>query len=44
VLAATGWPLSVRDPVTVTDPPTDNELSTLRSLRDGRVAAGGGVG
>ena len=33
VLAATGWPLRVREPLTTTDPPTDAELSELRALR-----------
>ena len=33
VLAATGWPLRVREPLAATDPPTDAELSELRALR-----------
>jgi glutaconate CoA-transferase subunit B len=36
VREATGWELRVREPVSVTEPPTDAELATLRSLRDGR--------
>ena len=37
VLAATGWPLRVRDPLTVTDLPSEQELHTLRELRAGNV-------
>jgi glutaconate CoA-transferase subunit B len=33
VRAATGWPLQVRDPLPVTEPPTDAELEALRGLR-----------
>jgi acyl CoA:acetate/3-ketoacid CoA transferase beta subunit len=44
VREATGWTLLVRDPVTVTEPPSDTELRTLRGLRDGRSAADRGVG
>jgi glutaconate CoA-transferase subunit B len=44
VRAATGWELLVREPVTVTEPPTDVELETLRSLRDGRLPSDRGVG
>jgi len=33
VLQATGWPLKIVDEVATSNPPTDNELSTLRDLR-----------
>jgi glutaconate CoA-transferase, subunit B len=33
VLAATGWPLRVREPLQVTEPPTERELEELRALR-----------
>jgi glutaconate CoA-transferase subunit B len=33
VLEATGWPLRVREPLEVTEPPTEQELEELRSLR-----------
>jgi glutaconate CoA-transferase subunit B len=33
--AATGWDLRVAEPVGVTDPPTDQELSLLRDLKKG---------
>jgi glutaconate CoA-transferase subunit B len=33
VLAATGWPLRVREPLPVTEPPTERELEELRALR-----------
>jgi glutaconate CoA-transferase subunit B len=33
VLAATGWPLRVRKPLQVTEPPTERELEELRALR-----------
>jgi glutaconate CoA-transferase subunit B len=33
VLAATGWPMRVRDPLEVTEPPTARELEELRALR-----------
>jgi glutaconate CoA-transferase subunit B len=33
VLAATGWPLRVREPLEVTEPPTAPELEELRALR-----------
>jgi glutaconate CoA-transferase subunit B len=33
VLDATGWPLRVREPLEVTEPPTARELEELRSLR-----------
>ena len=33
VLAATGWPLRVRKPLEVTEPPTERELEELRALR-----------
>jgi glutaconate CoA-transferase subunit B len=39
VLEATGWPLRVRDPLAVTEPVTERELSELRALR---VSANGG--
>jgi glutaconate CoA-transferase subunit B len=35
VRAATGWDLRVADPVGVTEPPTDQELSLLRDLKKG---------
>lgn len=35
VRAATGWELRVSDALTTTDPPTELELGTLRSLRSG---------
>ena len=44
VREATGWELLVREPVTATEPPTDLELETLRSLRDGRLPSDRGVG
>jgi glutaconate CoA-transferase, subunit B len=39
VLEATGWPLRVREPLEVTQPVTERELSELRALR---VSANGG--
>jgi glutaconate CoA-transferase subunit B len=30
---ATGWPLRVREPVETTDPPSEEELTTLREMR-----------
>jgi glutaconate CoA-transferase subunit B len=33
VLQATGWPLRVREPLAVTEPPTERELEELRSLK-----------
>jgi len=33
VLQATGWPLKIVDEVATSNPPTDNELSTLRDLQ-----------
>jgi glutaconate CoA-transferase, subunit B len=36
VLEATGWPLRLREPLEVTEPPTEQELEELRSLRRGR--------
>jgi glutaconate CoA-transferase subunit B len=33
VLEATGWPLRVRDPLEVTEPVTERELTELRALR-----------
>ena len=33
VLAATGWPLRVREPLAVTEPPSTRELGELRRLR-----------
>jgi len=36
VRAATGWDLMVAEPVRCTDPPTVEELTTLRSLQRGR--------
>jgi glutaconate CoA-transferase, subunit B len=33
VLEATGWPLRVREPLEVTEPPTARELEELRALR-----------
>ncbi len=33
VLAATGWPLRVREPLQITDPPSERELEELRRLR-----------
>lgn len=35
VRAATGWDLQVTEPVGVTEPPTDQELSLLRDLKKG---------
>ena len=32
VLEATGWPLRVREPLAVTEPPTERELEELRAL------------
>jgi glutaconate CoA-transferase, subunit B len=39
VLEATGWPLRVHDPLEVTEPVTERELTELRALR---VSANGG--
>ena len=39
VRAATGWDLRVADDLAVTDPPSESELSALRSLRTKGVAA-----
>ena len=39
VLEATGWPLRVREPLEVTEPVTERELTELRALR---VSANGG--
>jgi glutaconate CoA-transferase, subunit B len=36
VVEATGWPLRVRDPLEVTEPPTERELEELRLLRSRR--------
>ena len=33
VLGATGWPLRVREPLQITDPPSERELEELRRLR-----------
>jgi glutaconate CoA-transferase, subunit B len=33
VLEATGWPLRVREPLAVTEPPTERELDELRRLK-----------
>jgi glutaconate CoA-transferase, subunit B len=33
VLAATGWPLRLREPVELKEPPTERELEELRALR-----------
>jgi glutaconate CoA-transferase, subunit B len=33
VLEATGWPLRVREPCAVTEPPTERELEELRALK-----------
>ena len=33
VLEATGWPLRVREPLAVTEPPTSRELEELRALK-----------
>jgi glutaconate CoA-transferase, subunit B len=33
VLGSTGWPLRVREPPPVTEPPTETELAELRALR-----------
>ncbi len=33
VLVATGWPLRVREPLEVTEPPTEHELEELRRLK-----------
>lgn len=38
VREATGWELRVREPVEVTEPATELELATLRSLREGSPA------
>jgi glutaconate CoA-transferase, subunit B len=37
VVAATGWPLRVRDPLATTDPASEQELRTLRELRAGNT-------
>jgi glutaconate CoA-transferase subunit B len=39
VRAATSWPLRVREPLETTEPPSDTELDTLRTMR---AARGGG--
>jgi glutaconate CoA-transferase subunit B len=36
VLDATGWPLRVREPLEVTEPPSEGELEELRALRSRR--------
>jgi glutaconate CoA-transferase, subunit B len=36
-IAATGWPLLVRDPLATTTPPTEAELLVLRELQAGRA-------
>jgi glutaconate CoA-transferase, subunit B len=36
VKAATSWPLRVREPLGTTDPPSDDELGTLREMRAAR--------
>jgi acyl CoA:acetate/3-ketoacid CoA transferase beta subunit len=36
-VAATGWPLRVRDPLATTTPPTEAELLVLRELQAGRA-------
>jgi glutaconate CoA-transferase subunit B len=36
VLEATGWPLRVREPLEVTEPPSERELEELRALRSRR--------
>jgi glutaconate CoA-transferase subunit B len=36
-MAATGWPLLVREPLAVTTPPTEAELLVLRELQAGRA-------
>jgi glutaconate CoA-transferase subunit B len=36
VLEATGWPLRFREPLAVTEPPTEQELEELRALRERR--------
>jgi glutaconate CoA-transferase subunit B len=38
VRAATGWELRIRDPLPVTDPPSELELETLRGLRTAAAA------
>jgi glutaconate CoA-transferase, subunit B len=38
VLAATGWPLRVREPLAVTEPPSARELEELRRLRGSAVS------
>jgi glutaconate CoA-transferase subunit B len=35
-LAATGWPLRVREPLEITEPPSGRELEELRALRSRR--------
>ncbi len=37
VLEATGWPLRVREPLAVTEPPSERELEELRSLKQRRT-------
>jgi glutaconate CoA-transferase, subunit B len=44
VRAATGWPLAVRDELSVTEPPTAGELAALRSLTTRSSTKGGGNG
>jgi glutaconate CoA-transferase subunit B len=34
--AATGWPLRVREPLLITEPPTEDELKVLRELTKGQ--------
>jgi glutaconate CoA-transferase, subunit B len=38
VLAATGWPLRIGEPLETTEPPSELELATLRALRAPRAA------
>jgi glutaconate CoA-transferase subunit B len=42
VLAKTGWPLSVTADVSVTEPPSDDELRILRDLKERTATAHGG--
>jgi glutaconate CoA-transferase subunit B len=42
VREATGWDLRVREPVSTTEPPSEHELRTLRSLRARAVTGAGG--
>ena len=39
VIEATGWPLKVAEPVTVSEPPTERELTVMRDLQERNARA-----